>query len=52
MLRELKLAGELMPNQSILSNTLPILEARATSEIEDIERVDLGPAPIDELAGE
>ncbi len=35
-LAELKQAGELIPNQSILINTLPILEARASSEIEDI----------------
>lgn len=35
-LAELKLAGELIPNQSILINTLPVLEARASSEIENI----------------
>jgi len=35
-LAELKQAGELIPNQSILINTLPILEARASSEIENI----------------
>ena len=33
---ELKQAGELIPNQSILINTLPVLEARASSEIENI----------------
>ena len=32
----LKQAGELIPNQSILINTLPVLEARASSEIENI----------------
>jgi Fic family protein len=35
-LAELKQAGELVPNQSILINTLPVLEARASSEIENI----------------
>jgi Fic family protein len=35
-LAELKQAGELIPNQSILINTLPVLEARASSEIEHI----------------
>ena len=35
-LAELKQAGELIPNQAILINTLPILEARASSEIENI----------------
>jgi Fic family protein len=35
-LAELKQAGELIPNQSILINTLPVLEARASSEIENI----------------
>jgi len=33
---ELKQAGHLLPNQAILINTLPILEARASSEIENI----------------
>jgi Fic family protein len=37
-LAELKQAGELIPNQSILINTLPVLEARASSEIEKLER--------------
>ena len=37
-LAELKQAGELIPNQSILINTLPVLEARASSEIENIVR--------------
>ena len=32
---ELKQAGHLLPNQAILINTLPILEARASSEIEN-----------------
>lgn len=35
-LAELKQAGELIPNQAILINTLPVLEARASSEIENI----------------
>jgi len=35
-LAELKQAAELMPNQSMLINTLPVLEARASSEIENI----------------
>ncbi|WP_313587564.1 protein adenylyltransferase Fic [Aquidulcibacter sp.] len=35
-LGELKMAAELMPNQAILINTLPMLEARASSEIENI----------------
>lgn len=33
---ELKQAGHLVPNPSILINTLPVLEARASSEIENI----------------
>ena len=35
-LAELKQAGELIPNQGVLVNTLPLLEARASSEIENI----------------
>ena len=35
-LAELKQAAELIPNQTILINTLPVLEARASSEIENI----------------
>jgi len=35
-LAELKQAGHLVPNQAILINTIPILEARASSEIENI----------------
>jgi len=35
-LAELKQAGHLLPNQAILVNSLPILEARASSEIENI----------------
>ena len=35
-LAELKTAGELIPNQAILINTIPLLEARASSEIENI----------------
>ena len=32
----LKLAGTLIPNQSVLINTIPLLEAQASSEIESI----------------
>lgn len=35
-LGELKLAGELIPNQGVLINTIPLLEAQASSEIENI----------------
>lgn len=35
-LAELKQAAELIPNQAMLTNTLPLLEARASSEIENI----------------
>ncbi|MBE9525809.1 MAG: Fic family protein, partial [Proteobacteria bacterium] len=35
-LAELKQAGSLIPNASILINTLPLLEAQASSEIENI----------------
>ena len=35
-LAQLKQAVELIPNQSMLINTLPIMEARASSEIENI----------------
>lgn len=35
-LSELKQAGELIPNQSVLINTLPLLEAQASSAIENI----------------
>jgi len=35
-LAELKQAAELIPNSAILINTLPLLEARASSEIENI----------------
>ena len=35
-LAELKQAAELMPNQAVLINALPLLEARASSEIENI----------------
>ena len=35
-LAELKQAGELLPNQGVLINTLPLLEAQASSEIENI----------------
>ncbi|MCW9718797.1 protein adenylyltransferase Fic [Avibacterium sp. 21-599] len=35
-LAELKQAAELIPNQSMLINTLPIMEARASSEIENV----------------
>ena len=33
---ELKQAGHLLPNQAILINILPILEARASSAVENI----------------
>ena len=33
---QLKQAAELIPNQSVLINTLPLLEAKASSEIENI----------------
>lgn len=35
-LAELKSAGHLIPNQSVLINTIPLLEAQASSEIENI----------------
>ncbi len=35
-LAELKQAGELIPNQSVLINTIPLREAKASSEIENI----------------
>lgn len=35
-LAELKQAAELIPNQSMLINTLPLMEAQASSEIENI----------------
>jgi len=35
-LAELKQAGELIPNPAVLVNTLPLLEAQASSEIENI----------------
>lgn len=35
-LAELKQAAELIPNQAMLINTLPLLEAQASSEIEDV----------------
>jgi Fic family protein len=35
-LAELKQVAELIPNQAMLINTLPLLEARASSEIENI----------------
>jgi Fic family protein len=35
-LAQLKQAGALLPNQSILINTIPLLEAQASSEIENI----------------
>jgi Fic family protein len=33
---ELKIAGQLIPNQTILINSIPLLEAQASSEIENI----------------
>ena len=35
-LAELRLAGQLIPDQSVLIHTIPNLEARASSEIENI----------------
>jgi Fic family protein len=35
-LAELKQAGRTLPNQDVLMNTIPLLEARASSEIENI----------------
>ena len=35
-LAELKQAAELIPNQGMLVNTMPLLEAQASSEIENI----------------
>ncbi|MCE5185252.1 MAG: Fic family protein [Planctomycetaceae bacterium] len=35
-LAELKQAGQLIPDQSVLINTIPLLEARTSSEIENI----------------
>ena len=35
-LAELKTAGALIPNQAVLINSIPLLEARASSEIENI----------------
>lgn len=35
-LAELKQAGDLLPNQAVLINTIPLLEARASSEIENV----------------
>jgi Fic family protein len=35
-LAELKQAGELLPNQALLINTLPLLEAKDSSEIENV----------------
>ncbi len=35
-LAELKQAGELIPNQSVIINTIPLLEAQKSSEIENI----------------
>jgi Fic family protein len=35
-LAELKIAGQLIPNQAVLINSIPLLEAQASSEIENI----------------
>ena len=35
-LSELKVAGELIPNQAVLINSIPLLEAQASSEIENV----------------
>ena len=33
---ELRVSGQLIPNQSVLINSIPLLEAQASSEIENI----------------
>ena len=35
-LAELKVAGDLIPNQTVLINSIPLLEAQASSEVENI----------------
>ena len=35
-LAELRVSGQLIPNQSVLINSIPLLEAQASSEIENI----------------
>jgi len=35
-LAELKTSGQLIPNQAVLINSIPLLEAQASSEIENI----------------
>jgi Fic family protein len=35
-LAELKISGQLIPNPSVLINSIPLLEAQASSEIENI----------------
>jgi Fic family protein len=35
-LSELKIAGQLIPNQTVLINSIPLLEAQASSEIENV----------------
>ena len=35
-LAQLKIAGDLIPNQTVLINTIPLLEAQASSEIENV----------------
>jgi Fic family protein len=35
-LAELKVAGQLIPNQTVLINSIPLLEAQASSEVENI----------------
>src|SRR5687768_8387300 len=35
-LAELRVSGQLIPNQAVLINSIPLLEAQASSEIENI----------------
>ena len=35
-LAELRISGQLIPNQAVLINSIPLLEAQASSEIENI----------------
>jgi SNF2 family DNA or RNA helicase len=49
-LAELKQAGELIPNQAVLINSIPLLEAQASSEIENIVRQATGVAKAPQVA--
>ena len=37
-LAEVKVSGQLIPNQAVLINSIPLVEAQASSEIENISR--------------